>query len=61
LLKLYAPAFKRLGKHQVQVRRGAGVGGLALGIGFMAGGLEPIGLSLILVGTAMLLAEIERA
>ena len=55
------PVLQPLAKHQARIRRWGGVGGLALGIGFLAGGLEPIGLSLILVGVAVLLVEFERS
>ncbi|HUT92053.1 MAG TPA: hypothetical protein VMY37_21340 [Thermoguttaceae bacterium] len=57
LRKLGEPLVKRVVKHPAKIRRWSG---LALGIGLMAGGLEPIGFSLILLGTAMLLLEFDR-
>ncbi len=49
-----------VGKHRATIRRWAGLGALALGVGAMAGGLEPLGLSLILLGTAQLLVVFEK-
>ena len=61
LRKLGESLLKRVVKHQAKIRRWGGLSGLALGIGLMAGGLEPIGFSLILLGTAVLLLDFERA
>jgi len=60
LRKLGAPVLERVIKHQAKIRRWSGLSGLAVGIGLMAGGLEPIGFSLILLGTAVLLLELDR-
>ena len=59
--KLGEPLLERLVKHPAKIRRWGGLSGLALGIGLMAGGLEPIGFSLILLGTAVLLLECDQS
>ncbi len=58
---LLAPLTKRIVKHRVKVRRFGGLGALAVGVGFMAGGLGPLGLSLIFAGTAILLLDREQS
>jgi len=60
LRKLGEPLLEWVIKHRAKLRRWSGLSGLALGIGLMAGGLEPIGFSLILLGTAVLLLELDR-
>ncbi len=58
--ELFAPLRKWLARHRVKVRRLGGLGVLVVGAGLMAGGLGPIGLSLIFVGTAALLLELDQ-
>ena len=58
--RMYTPILKLGARHQYGIRRWGGLGGVALGIGLMAGGLEPMGLSLILLGTAQLLVVFEK-
>jgi hypothetical protein len=59
--RLFAPLIRPIVKHQVQARRFGGLGSLVFGAGLMVGGLEPLGLSLIFVGTALLLVELEES
>ena len=54
------PLSKLAAKHGAKLERWSGISGLALGVGLMAGGLEPIGFSLILLGTAVLLVDFDR-
>lgn len=58
---LFSPLVRALAKHWGKVRRFGGLGALAVGAGFMAGGLGPLGLSLIFVGTAILLLAREQS
>ena len=46
---------------EIRTRHWVALGGLAAGLGLLAGGLEPVGLSLALVGAAVLLGEMERS
>jgi len=58
---LSAPLVEQIAKHQAGIRWWGGLGSLAAGVGLMAGGLGPLGFSLILVGVAVLVAELERS
>jgi len=60
LCKSSGPLHEWIIKHHGKLARWSGISGLALGVGLMAGGLEPIGFSLILLGTAVVLLEFDR-
>jgi hypothetical protein len=55
-----APLLERIVRHQVTIRRWGGLGGLAIGLGLMAGGLGPLGLSFVFAAVAVLLLELEE-
>ena len=57
----FGPALRRKTSREIGIRRWSALGSLAAGLGLMAGGLEPVGLSLSLVGAAVLLGEMERS
>jgi hypothetical protein len=61
LRRLFAPVIRPIVKHQVVARRFGGLGSLVFGAGLLVGGLGPLGLSLIFVGTALLLVELEES
>jgi hypothetical protein len=61
LRKRFGPAGRAIARHQVGLRRWGGLAAVATGVGLMAGGLDPLGFSLIVVGVAVLLVEVDRA
>lgn len=55
-----APLLECIAPHRITIRRWGGLGGLAVGLGLMAGGLGPLGLSFIFAAVAVLLLGLEE-